>query len=326
MIEGPLISVIVPVYNVKDYVTSTIRSLLNQTYRNLDILIIDDGSTDGSAYLCKKITENDKRVRILSKPNGGLSSVRNFGMHYIKGQYVSFLDGDDLLAPQAIERLITLALEYDVPLVSCTYKKISGNEVYNGYIGGRIEIIDGVDLLKKMLLLNGETGSPCAKLYAKSLFSLLTFPEVKAFEDFCVEANIFANCKKVCVCEDAIYGYRTRVGSITARKKYGLDHLNGMVASLDSVKNICRRYVQSENEIECFEAICLVRATAKLQLEDKRIEKDYVNQAKLAARRACRNKQLDIQWRLRLRLYSVSRPLYNVLYKIYGRLTGRVVG
>ena len=122
--DCPCVSVIVPMYNLGSYACSCIRSLLVQTYANLEIIIVDDGSTDDTVELIESVVEADSRVKILHKINGGLSSARNFGVKHCTGEYIMFVDGDDVLDIRTIELLVEIALENDVSLVTCKYKKI----------------------------------------------------------------------------------------------------------------------------------------------------------------------------------------------------------
>nr|WP_300658193.1 glycosyltransferase family A protein [uncultured Acetatifactor sp.] len=101
-----MISVIVPVYNIKNYVEKCVNSIINQTYQNFEIILVDDGSSDGSEVICDKLAMCDERIRTYHKANGGLSDARNFGIDKSRGKYISFVDGDDLLHPDAIELLL----------------------------------------------------------------------------------------------------------------------------------------------------------------------------------------------------------------------------
>ena len=123
--NSPRVSIIVPMYNVSIYACSCVSSLLAQTYANIEIIVVDDGSTDNTIQLIEHIVQNDSRVKIFHKDNGGLSSARNFGVERCVGDYIMFVDGDDVLDSRTIELLVKIALEKEVPLVTCRYKKIS---------------------------------------------------------------------------------------------------------------------------------------------------------------------------------------------------------
>lgn len=125
--ESPLISVIVPVYNVQDYLERCVTSLLNQTYHNLEIILIDDGSTDDSLMLCKGLSEKDARIRILSQSNQGVGAVRNLGVSMATGQYLGFVDGDDWVDVDMYESLLNLILKQGADVACCAhYREMDG--------------------------------------------------------------------------------------------------------------------------------------------------------------------------------------------------------
>ena len=113
----PLVSVIVPVYNVYSYLRDCVKSVQAQSYQNWELLLVDDGSTDGSGKLCDELAAEDGRIQVFHKPNGGLSDARNHGMHHARGEYFCFLDSDDFLEKKAVERLVWLCEEYDACLL-----------------------------------------------------------------------------------------------------------------------------------------------------------------------------------------------------------------
>ena len=117
-----LVSVIVPIYNVEDYLLTCIKSILNQTYTNIEVILVNDGSTDKSLDICKKIIRNDSRVRLISKKNGGLSEARNFGIDEALGEYYLFVDSDDYIKEDMIEKMvIAMNKERNIDLVICNY-------------------------------------------------------------------------------------------------------------------------------------------------------------------------------------------------------------
>ena len=118
------ISVIVPVYNVENYIQYCLESLVNQTYKNLQIILVDDGSTDSSGYICDKYALKDKRIKVIHKSNGGLSSARNSGMQLADGNYIGFVDSDDFIMPTFYEELYNLLQKYDSDIAECEFLRI----------------------------------------------------------------------------------------------------------------------------------------------------------------------------------------------------------
>lgn len=137
----PEISVVVPVYNVELYLIRCIKSILNQTYKNFEVILVDDGSTDASSKLCDEIKDRDNRVRVLHKLNGGLSDARNKGIHIASGKYITFVDSDDWIAENMLEVLYNLCINYSADIAVCGFEKKDtyDNNVVNSYQSNVIE-------------------------------------------------------------------------------------------------------------------------------------------------------------------------------------------
>ncbi|MCF6412928.1 glycosyltransferase [Collinsella tanakaei] len=327
--ESPLVTIVVPVYNLGRLAIPCLISLRTQTYSNLEIIVVDDGSTDDSLAICTETAADDSRVRVTHKENGGLSTARNFGLKKATGDYVMFVDGDDLLDCRAVEHLLTLAQETRVQLVACQYKKIRPVECFDGGLLGTYKLVSGEEQLGKMLLLRGESGSAWAKLYARELIPLLVFPEGQLFEDFGVEAKIFAAVERVCVTDAELYGYVTREESITTAKCYGDAHLEGMRQSIKKVREAVACAPSLADSMKCFEAFCSLRVASKLDISlcSNRIEaSQYLARSRRLCRRAALSPLPTKAWRIRCALFSLSPKLHNFIYSLYGKVTGRVIG
>lgn len=127
--EKKLISVMVPVYNVAPYITNCLESLIHQTYTNLEIILVDDGSTDNSLEICQEYAKKDKRIKVIHKENGGLSTARNAGLDVATGDYYSFVDSDDYISTRFYEIMLNVALEHSADIVECDYNKIPFEDV-----------------------------------------------------------------------------------------------------------------------------------------------------------------------------------------------------
>ena len=153
-----MVSIIIPVYNVKDYISDCINSICTQTYKNLQIIIIDDGSTDGSSEICRSLAENDKRILYIHQDNNGVSSARNIGLDNAKGKYICFADGDDLLLPNCVEALIEKASD-DNSLIISRYQKIDEKKtVICKSIEYPEEKINNTDAMDNLLELDSKFG------------------------------------------------------------------------------------------------------------------------------------------------------------------------
>lgn len=184
--EQPLISVIVPVYNIIELLPRCVDSICAQTYRNLEILLIDDGSTDGTGALCDRLAGQDERIRVFHKENGGSSSARNLGIAKAAGAYLGFVDSDDYIEPDMYEKLMQVLLEKKGRMAQIGRDELaeSGQRLPDICIPPRTLTCYSPEAFLKELLLHRGDSSFCTKLVARELFSLEQFPEGVLNEDF----------------------------------------------------------------------------------------------------------------------------------------------
>ena len=194
-----LISVIVPVYNVKEYLNTCVESILNQTYENLEVILVDDGSTDGSGEVCDSYAKTDTRVQVLHTKNGGPAAARNRGIEVSKGEYLTFIDSDDSMEPELIETLYLAQKKSGANLVSCRWRNVYEDgriERSSGQINGSVTV-GKEEALRRMLYQIDTDVCVWAKLYQRDLFKRLRFEEGKIYEDFAIMFPILEQTKKV---------------------------------------------------------------------------------------------------------------------------------
>lgn len=172
----PLISVILPIYNIKTYLNKCMKSLFAQTYENLEIIMVDDGSTDGCDKLCDAYITQDKRVRVFHKKNGGLSDARNYGIEHADGEYITCIDPDDFVDKDYVAYLYNLLKKYDCKISICQHRVIfcSGKIEEKGTSGD--EALSNKCCIERMLYHDVIDTSAWAKLYHKSLFENVRYP------------------------------------------------------------------------------------------------------------------------------------------------------
>ena len=215
MSENPLITVIVPVYNILEYLPRCVHSITGQTYRNLEILLVDDGSTDGTGELCDRLREEDTRIRVFHKENGGSSSARNLALQHAKGEYVGFVDSDDYIEPNMYELLYNAICDYNVPVSQIGRDEIDqeGRKLPNICEPPKEpEIWEHGNFLRELLLHKGDC-SFCTKLIQRELFEGKSFPEEKLNEDFHLLVHMLPEiCRLVSL---PVQGYHVfyRIGS-----------------------------------------------------------------------------------------------------------------
>lgn len=213
-----LISIIVPVYRVENYLPRCIDSLINQTYRNIEIILVDDGSPDKSGDICDDYGIKDSRIRVIHKPNGGLSDARNRGLDLAEGDFVMFVDSDDWLDNKTCETVICMALENKADIVSYGVRDVYDNGKAINYISPFTGVITPFESIKALIYnirYYGIFNYVCNKLFSIRLFSNLRFPKDRLAEDQGVTYQLFHNAAKICVCNQCFYNYYQRNGSIT---------------------------------------------------------------------------------------------------------------
>lgn len=244
-----LISVIVPVYNVEQYLEKCVKSIINQTYKNLEIILVDDGSTDNSGKICDNLSSMDNRIKVIHKENGGLSSARNVEMKIVSGKYIAFVDSDDVIISNFYEHLYNMLIKYDADIAEAEFLRISSEEIDNvenilkennknikisevSNTGKEaIKIIYGIKedpYVKKVVVWN--------KLYKKELLDNIMFPEGKLHEDEFTTHKILYRANKIVSSNMYIYGYIQTKSSIM-RKEIAMKRIeDNLGASLSAMK------------------------------------------------------------------------------------------
>ena len=231
--DRDLISIIVPVYNVRNYIRDCIDSILAQTISTYELLLIDDGSTDGSGSICDEYGKTDDRIRVFHKENGGLSSARNKGLEVAKGGYICFIDSDDTVSADFLEKLYNALISSNAEMSLCnidasklsevglgelSYKKMTTTEAKNWLCDSRSR--------EYVLMVIA-----CNKLYKKDIFRDLTYPEGKLHEDEFVIMPLINRCNTVAFVPDKLYHYKDNSEGITSDvNRMNIRHLDAVDA------------------------------------------------------------------------------------------------
>ena len=220
--QQPLISLIVPIYNVENYLWSCLDSIAKQTYSNIEVLLVNDGSPDGSAAICQEFVARDSRFRYIEKENGGLSDARNVGIARAKGEFLSFVDSDDWIEPTYVEDLYRAALFNDAEVVVSNYKKFDVKDncywihIFDDYYETHYS---GEELIQQLPALERKDFSFTTSwgiLFAHRLFEAISFPKGKTIEDTRTNYRLFAESRRLTYIHKALYNYRVGVDSISS--------------------------------------------------------------------------------------------------------------
>ena len=272
-----MISVIVPVYNVADYLHKCLDSILCQSYNNLEIILVNDGSTDDSSSICRECKDRDNRVILIEKENGGLSSARNAGLAVAKGEYVGFIDSDDWISPCMFQELIQEIKHQEADVSICGYNIAhrSGRikQVYlNAGVYQSTEVL--IDLLSGRL-----KDYACNKLYRRALFQGIEYPEGKTFEDISTTHKVLGKAQRIVIINKALYYYRQRKESITQSISLNnaMDRCNALYERYNMYRSVYPM-IKAQMIIQVFNSmIAMADAMAKTPPEKCAQYQDYIN-------------------------------------------------
>lgn len=235
--QNPEISVIVPVYKVEQYLPRCIQSILRQTYKNIEAILVDDGSPDGCGAICDEYAKEDSRVQVLHKPNGGLSSARNAGIEQARGHYIAFVDSDDWIDADMLEILYNAVKKYDAQIAECSFRSIYPNCIREE-TACTAACIEGtnLDALEGILDWNHFKSVAWNKLYARETIGDIRYPLGKLHEDEYTTYKFFYNAEKLVYVDVSKYNYNcTRTDSIMT-DNFREDNLDGCFAMRERIR------------------------------------------------------------------------------------------
>ena len=314
-----LISIIIPVYNVEDYLHYAIESLEKQTYKNFEIILVNDGSTDDSGKLCDEYSEKYSNVRVFHKENGGLSDARNFGVQQAKGEFLTFLDPDDYLEVYSLELLAGIQEMYDCDIVST---RVKATELYNVYSNHylteenfkNVVIMDRDVFLEEAFYDKVATVSACGKLYRKSILEI-PFPKGRIYEDLYIISEHVGKANKIVHTPLQIYNYYKRQGSIVnskfTSKQY--DFFDAIAYNRQVIRekfNNVDKLVTAINAKEVIGSFKIIGSAYKTSISDvykirKLIKENCSN--------ILRNKRISYTFKMKYMLFILSPYLFNII-------------
>lgn len=219
VISDKLISIIVPVYNVEKYLKKCVYSILNQSYKNLEVILVNDGSTDNSGKICDELSREDSRINVYHKDNGGLSDARNYGVAKANGEYVGFVDSDDYIDQYMYENLYKAIRKYNTQIAECGITRVyKNNKLRPHYDGEEYSlVVDREGYLKEYLENRKVYGAAVCKLLSIDLAKVLKFPDGKVYEDVFYTLELLKKVDKYTLISGNYYYYYIRGDSITTK-------------------------------------------------------------------------------------------------------------
>lgn len=245
-----LISIIVPVYKVEKYLKRCILSITNQTYENLEIILVDDGSPDNCPLICDEMAEKDERIKVIHQENKGLSGARNAGIDIAKGEYIAFVDSDDFIAEDFIEVLYNACISTQSDIAQSKYEYVTKDELLHSKEEGQLYTYSGIEMIENMYIPDGAYFVVAwNKLYKASLFENIRYPLGRIHEDEATTHLLYYKAQRAVFVDRFLYGYFTAEESITrnAFNKKRLDWEWAVNNRLDFLKekNLYKIYIKA---------------------------------------------------------------------------------
>lgn len=311
------ISVVVPVYNVEKYIKKCINSLINQTYSNLEIILVDDGSTDNSGFLCDKLSNIDNRIKVFHKKNGGLSDARNFGIKHAHGKYIAFVDSDDYIDEKMYEILYNNLVKQNADISICGKIIEYENSIQKAVYDNKIDIFNRDEALIQLNYLELFDMSACDKLFKIELFDNLQFPFGMKNEDLYVMYKIFYKTSKVVYSYSKLYHYIQRASSITKQKNIDEYYINACLEQKSFFEKNCSNIVFAADVMLTLAYI--FQYNRYIYYGVKCPKKTLINYRKFARRNKkyiLNNKQFSKKRKLQVIMFCYFTLLYKYMLKL----------
>ena len=312
-----MISVIVPIYNVEKYVRACIESVINQTYSDLEILLIDDGSTDGGGIICDEYAKRDSRIEVIHKVHGGISDTRNTGLDRAKGELIAFVDGDDFIVPNFLERLYAAMISGGVDIVECWHEIVSEDgavltEKCEDKKGSRFITVS--QWMTETNLRNFLTVVVWNKLYKRYLWDNVRFPFGRVHEDTATTYKLIYKAGKVLRIYEKLYFYRQRKSSITKSPLNDQKKQDSIFAFTDQAS-----FFEEKGDTGIADFVkakkCLLLISYYFCVSDKTEKKTYREDVRKIFKNIKGNKAVPAKYKRFIRLFLRCPAIAKSLYK-----------
>ncbi len=318
----PLISIIVPAYNIEQYLPKTLDSIINQVYQNLEIIIVNDGSKDNTAVIIDSYAEKDARVKAIHKANGGVTSARLAGLAAATGEYVGFVDGDDYIEPEMYERLLSNALKYNADISHCGYQMVFPNRVDYYYNTGKLIEQDNKKGLSDLLRGGFVEPGLWNKLYRRGLFENISVMDntIKINEDLLMNYYLFKQSQKSVFDDFCPYRYLVRKGS-AANSTLNEFHLKDPL----KVWRLIYSDLQDDAQLSIIAYQNLIRRMIEIATLSVKANKSLIKPYRKEIRKELRKvskKGLGNGLKLQAVWAAYMPTSYRLVHKLYSKLNG----
>lgn len=322
-----LITVVIPIYKVENYLQKCIDSVINQTYSNLEIILVDDGSPDNCGTICDEYAKKDARIQVIHKENGGLSDARNVGIKNANGKYITFIDSDDYVTEDYVGYLYDMIKKYNVKLSVCGIKTVWKDAKKVKSQKEKVQYLNTKETFENMLFAKGIEVAAYGKMYLTELWKNYEFPKGKAYEDTAVIYKLIEEAKNVAYgCKNCYY-YVARVGSISKQQQFNKNEEDYIKHTEEMLEFIKEKYPELEKATQRFDIYSKFRILRILIFttpRNKKMEEDIIREIKNNQSDVLSCKNTPIRDKIAIILLNMGLPVFKFFWRIYRKFTGRI--
>ena len=316
--QNPILSIIVPIYNVEKYLKKCIESILSQTFKEYELILVNDGSPDSCLSICKEYEKKDDRIIVVDKENGGLSSARNAGINIAKGKYLGFVDSDDWIEKSMYESLITIAEKYDADIVHCEYvesidenKKILQDKNIIEKCFNRDEALD--NLYNELTV---STAIAWNKIYKRKLFDEIRYPNGKIHEDEFTTYKLIYKSNKIVYTNKKLYYYRNTPNSImnSSFNLKKLDYFEALEERIGFFNKVNNNKMKAKTIIHYYFRLIESYYSDKDINDKEKMEAIICEKLKSGYKMLIKNKDVKLKNKIRGTLFKISPVFYKKIF------------
>lgn len=322
--NNEMVSIVIPMYNVEKYLEKCIKSILNQTYSNLEIIFVDDGSPDRCGQICDEYAKKDKRIKVIHKENGGLSDARNIGIENSTGKYITFIDSDDYIDNCYIELLYNTLINNNADISIASHrvlyeKKCIDKSTNKEFCGSSKEI------LEKILYDDGVDLSAWGKLYKIELFNQVKFPKGRVFEDSATTYKLVDLSNNIAVCSKPVYNYVIRNNSIS-NNEFSEKKLDLIISTKEMTDFIRNKYPDLEagcNRRLMYAYLSTLTQLSKSKKVNKEIQTQLMSYIKNNRKTVLRDSRTPKRDKIGICSSLIGFDFYRFIWNFYSKISGR---
>ena len=327
--EEDLITIVIPIYKVENYLDKCVKSVINQTYKNLEIILVDDGSPDNCPKKCDEYEKKDTRIKVIHKENGGLSDARNAGIDIAKGKYITFIDSDDYVSEDYFEYMYNLLKQNNTKMSTCETQVVNiekETEMETQFVEN-IEILTKRDLFYKILFAQKSDVSAYSKLYETELFKDIRYPKGVVYEDTATTYKLIEKCDKIATGNKKCYFYCTRPDSISKMKGFNkneLDYIKNTDEMLAYIKEKYPDLKEAVNRFDLYANFRILRLLLFTNPRDKKREKETYKKIKEKRSDVLKYTDTPKRDKIAILLSFFGLNIFKMSWYIYSKKTNRI--